>query len=240
MAGACLGAVALAYVAVPPFRQTLDEAIILLARAEPVLVRDYIRSFGWWAPPMAFGLMILQTLIFPLPDLVVVLANGLAFGTAWGALLSWGSELISAAMAFGIARSFGRPIVHRVVGHAAMASLDTFFRRHGARSILVTRAVPLISTDLISYSAGALGVRFRSFLAASAMGFVPAMVGYAYLGEWMARGGKAVVWGVSALLLVLLLAILFKPSLLIGTVSSSREDPPRDSLRGPPPRADSA
>ncbi len=63
----------------------MDRAAALLGRGDVSGLRDYILSFGLWAPVISALLMVLQALVAPLPAFVLTFANGLAFGTFWGA-----------------------------------------------------------------------------------------------------------------------------------------------------------
>lgn len=76
-----------------------------LASADVVVVRDYVLSFGVWAPVITALLMILSVLVAPLPAFVPTFANGLLFGAFWGGLLLWTSALIGASLCFYMSRS---------------------------------------------------------------------------------------------------------------------------------------
>ena len=99
------------YVAVPEVR---DKVILAVERIWTAAetgdinpLREYILSFGLWAPLISALLMILQSIAFPLPAFGITLANGALFGPLWGAALSWSSAMIAAALCFGISRSLG-------------------------------------------------------------------------------------------------------------------------------------
>ena len=62
----------------------VGRAAAVLADGDLEGVRDYIRSFGAWAPAVSLLLMVVQAVAAPIPSFVVVFANGLAFGVAWG------------------------------------------------------------------------------------------------------------------------------------------------------------
>jgi uncharacterized membrane protein YdjX (TVP38/TMEM64 family) len=97
----------------PALRAGLVHVGRLLADGDLPGVREHLRGFGPWAPMVAFALIQIQALVAPLPSFPVIYANGLLFGTLWGGLLSWVSVLVSAALCFGLARRWGRPVVER-------------------------------------------------------------------------------------------------------------------------------
>jgi uncharacterized membrane protein YdjX (TVP38/TMEM64 family) len=71
---------ALAYLLSAAFRSEVNRAAEILGRGDVAGLRDYILSFGVWAPVVSALLMILQTLAAPLPGFLLAFANGLAFG----------------------------------------------------------------------------------------------------------------------------------------------------------------
>ncbi len=179
---AFLSAVGIAYLLSAEFRSEVDRAVAILSWGDVLGLRDYILSFGVWAPIVSALLMVLQALMLPLPAFVITFANGLAFGTFWGGILSLVSASLAAALSFGISRALGRGVVEALVGGTSLESADRWFLRWGAYAVLVARLVPIISFDVISFAAGLTRVRFWWFVAATAVGMAPATFVYSYLG----------------------------------------------------------
>lgn len=178
-----IGGAGVVYLASPTIRGNVNAAVAILAQGDVDALRNYIMSFGPWAPLISLLLMVLQSLVAPLPAFLLAFANGLAFGVFWGGLLTFVSALLAAVISFWIGRGLGRSTVELLVGVSGVASADAWFVRHGAWAILIARLVPIVSFDAISYAAGLTGMRFRWFLAATALGIVPATFLYAFLGE---------------------------------------------------------
>lgn len=128
-----------------------------------------------WAPVVSALLIQVQAVIAPLPSFPLMYANGLLFGTWWGGLLSWVSILLSAALCFGLARLFGRPLVERFVSTAALAWADRHLARYGPGAVLVGRLIPLTSFDLLSYAAGLTRMRVGPFCVATGIGMAPSV-----------------------------------------------------------------
>lgn len=184
--GAALGAAAafgLVYLFSEGFRGEVGRAAAVLGRGDVEGIRDYILSFGLWAPVASTLLMVLQALAAPLPSFVITFANGLAFGTFWGWALSLFGHTLAAAVCFAISRALGRAPVEVLVGKAGLESADRWFARWGLYAVLVARLVPGISFDIISYAAGITRMSFRRFLAATALGILPQTFVYSYLGH---------------------------------------------------------
>lgn len=178
-----LSSLGLAYFFSAGFRSEVDRAAVILSRGDVAGLRDYILSFGLWAPVVSALLMVLQALVAPLPAFLLAFANGLAFGAFWGGALSLASAALAATLSFWVARSLGRRPVEVLVGKAGLESADRWFLRWGAYAVLVARLVPVISFDVVSYAAGLTRVRFGAFIAATVVGAAPAAFIYAFLGE---------------------------------------------------------
>ena len=165
------------------FRSEVHQALGLLGRGDIAGLRDYILSFGLWAPVASCFLMVLQALVAPVPSFLITFANGLAFGVFWGWMLSLFGHVLAAAVCFGISRSLGRVPVEVLVGKTGLQSADRWFARWGIYAVFVGRLIPGVAFDVISYAAGLTRMRFRNFLIATTLGILPQTFLYSYLGR---------------------------------------------------------
>lgn len=182
LAVAVLASFGLVYLLSAAFRSEVNQAAAILSRGNIAGLRDYILSFGVWAPVVSTLLMVLQALAAPLPAFLLAFANGLAFGTFWGGLLSIAGATLAAAVSFWLARALGRVPVEALIGAASLQSADRWFLRWGAYAVLVARLVPILSFDVISFAAGLTRMKFWSFLVATVIGMTPATFVYSYMG----------------------------------------------------------
>ncbi len=173
----------LLYLLLDGFRSETNRALGILGRGDIAGLRDYIVSFGVWAPVASCFLMVLQALVAPVPSFLITFANGLAFGVFWGWMLSLFGHVLAAAVCFGISRALGRGPVEVLVGRAGLESADRWFARWGVYAVFAGRLVPGVAFDAISYAAGLTRMRFRSFMAATALGIFPQTFLYSYLGR---------------------------------------------------------
>ena len=165
------------------FRSEVNQALGLLGRGDIAGLKDYILSFGLWAPIASCFLMVLQAIVAPVPSFLITFANGLAFGVFWGWMLSLFGHVLAASVCFGISRSLGRVPVEVLVGKTGLQSADRWFARWGMYAVFVARLVPGIAFDVISYAAGLTRMRFRNFIIATALGIFPQTFLYSYLGR---------------------------------------------------------
>ncbi len=167
---------------------------------------ELIRGWGAWGVAGSLGLMVLHSFV-PFPAECLALANGMVFGLFWGTLITWSGAMLGAWLAFGLARTFGRPFVGRVVPERHWQRIDAWSGAHGWSALLSARLVPVIAFNLINYAAGLVRVSWWTFTWTTAVGILPLTVLMVLLGERMATM-PAWAWlglGVAALLLWLLL-----------------------------------
>jgi uncharacterized membrane protein YdjX (TVP38/TMEM64 family) len=165
------------------FRSETNRAMGILGRGDIGGLRDYIVSFGLWAPVASCFLMVLQALVAPVPSFLITFANGLAFGVFWGWVLSVFGHVLAASVCFGISRALGRVPMEVLVGKAGLESTDRWFARWGVYAVFAGRLLPGVAFDAISFAAGLTNMRFRNFLVATSLGIVPQTFLYSYLGR---------------------------------------------------------
>ncbi|MDD7362561.1 MAG: TVP38/TMEM64 family protein [Peptoniphilus sp.] len=189
----------LIYFFVPPVHQGINRAVRILTSEGLDGIAAYIRSFGVYAVVVSFLLMILQSLISPIPAFFITLANSAIFGWVKGAILSWTSAMAGAALCFYIARNLGRDAAEKFTGKGMLETVDKFFEDYGKYAILIARLLPFISFDLVSYAAGLTGMSFASFFIATGIGQLPATIVYSYVGGTLTGGAQALMMGLLVL-----------------------------------------
>jgi uncharacterized membrane protein YdjX (TVP38/TMEM64 family) len=165
------------------FRSETNRAMGILGRGDIAGLRDYIVSFGLWAPVASCFLMVLQALVAPVPSFLITFANGLTFGVFWGWMLSVFGHVLAASVCFGISRTLGRVPMEVLVGKTGLESADRWFARWGVYAVFAGRLLPGVAFDAISYAAGLTNMRFSNFLVATTLGIVPQTFLYSYLGR---------------------------------------------------------
>ena len=161
-------------------------------------------AWGAWAPVASIALMILHSFV-PFPAELIAIANGMLFGPLWGTVVTWIGAMLGAALAFALARRYGRPLVDRLVARQAWTRAEALHACCDARTLLLARFVPVISFNLINYAAGVLGVGWWRFLWTTGLGILPITVASVALGNQL-TGPMWDAWlGGSGLLLALYL-----------------------------------
>lgn len=156
----------------------------ILNRAE---LHNHITRLGVWGPLLVIGLMVLAILVSPIPSAPIAMAAGAAYGHAWGTLYVLVGAEIGALVAFGLARWLGGETMRRWFGERL--SVGLLGSQNALTGIvLVSRLLPFISFDIVSYAAGLTVLSFWRFAIATLIGIVPASFLLAHFGGEMATG----------------------------------------------------
>jgi len=167
-------------------------------------LREFILSFGFWAPFISACLMITQSVVLFLPAFPVFVVNALSFGVFWGMLLSWSSAVLGSLVCFVIAKKLGRPVVQRLVNHIHLEAADLALRRFEKYVILLFGFLPVISFDVISYASGLTLLTFWEFLPLVCVAQVPSTLFYSVLVDKIDRGTLDAYWLVGSVLFLML------------------------------------
>ncbi len=204
--GFILVAVAI-YLFVPSVNQLIKQIVAMFATGDFEVVRKFVESYGSYAMVVSFLLMVLQSVMAPLPAFLITFANANLFGWWQGAILSWSSAMAGAMLCFVLARWLGRDAVEKLTSKGALKQVDEFFDKHGKQSILIARLLPFMSFDIVSYAAGLTSMGFWGFVVATGIGQLPASIIYSYVGGMLTGGARLLVTGL--LILFALTAIIF-------------------------------
>ncbi len=200
----------LLYYLVPAFQEIIQNAVKVLSRVDVDAAREYILSFGIWAPVVSFFLMVFQSLAAPLPAFVITFANAGLFGWAKGAALSWSSAMVGAILCFAIARLYGRAVVEKFTTRRALKEVDVFFEKYGKWAVLIARLLPFVSFDIVSYAAGLTAMGWWEFIWATGLGQLPATLVYSYVGDMLVGSVRNVVFGLLMLFALTTLIIMVR------------------------------
>lgn len=200
----------LSYFFVPAVNKQLNNIFKMFATGDFNVVKEFVASYGHYAMAVSFILMVLQSVVAPLPAFLLTFANANLFGWKAGALLSLSSAMAGAAVCFYIARILGRDFVEKLTSKTGLKQIDDFFEKYGKQSVLIARLLPFISFDIVSYAAGLTSMNFLSFFIATGIGQLPATIVYSYVGGMLTGGAKLFVTGLLILFALSALIILLR------------------------------
>jgi len=162
-------------------------ALIYVARSAPFLgaveeTEQVVQQWGTMSI-VVYPLLVMAATVLFLPGGILSLGGGFFFGLWWGTLLVLAGNLLGAAVAFFIGHKLGRKFVRqRILRDPRWAALDGAIGKHGPRIIFYSQLNPLFPTSLFNYLYGVTKVRFWECLQWVALGRLPGIFLYCYLG----------------------------------------------------------
>lgn len=150
-------------------------------------ISEWVAAAGIWGPIVIVGLMTVAIVATPIPSAPIALAAGAAYGHTLGTVyIVVGAEL-GALAAFGLARFLGRDVLRRWFGD----KVDTGWlgsQNALTFTVFVSRLLPFVSFDIVSYAAGLSRLHFWRFGLATLAGIIPASFVLAHFGNEAVSG----------------------------------------------------
>jgi len=133
--------------------------------------------------PLAYmAFVVLATVLF-LPGSVAMMIGGFLFGFLPGLLFAAIALPFGAQGAFEFGRWIARPWVRRqVADNRRMQAIEAALQKEAFVIIVLTRLSLILPFNLLNYAYGATSVKAMTHWAATALGMLPAIALYVYLG----------------------------------------------------------
>jgi uncharacterized membrane protein YdjX (TVP38/TMEM64 family) len=179
----------------------------VFSAASPDEAAAILREFGWWTPLVSVLLMVLQSVLAPLPGSLIAAANGAIYGIWKGTLLSWIGGMAGGLATYALGRWLDTAIAHRWKATRLQQRLVEVSSSRGFWIVLIARMTPIISLDFIGYLAGIARMPLLSYTLANAIGMIPGMLAYTAIGSELMQG-RLLSW-YTALALLALIALFF-------------------------------
>lgn len=188
----------------------LPETNLLKAILNEEALRTYIVHLGIWGPLAVIGLIVLAILVSPIPSAPIAIAAGAAYGHVWGTIYVILGAEIGAMAAFGLARWLGAETLQRWFGgRLPVALLGSQNVLMGV--VLVSRILPFVSFDIVSYAAGLTVLSFWRFAISTLVGIAPMSFLLAHFGGEMTTGESSrIAASVLALGAIVLIPLVVK------------------------------
>jgi uncharacterized membrane protein YdjX (TVP38/TMEM64 family) len=189
---------------------------------KPHDIRDWIVSYGIWAPIVFIVVYTIRPLIL-FPASILSLAAGLAFGAFEGFIYILIGALGGATVAYYTARFLGAKLLKRP--SPRMIKILEKMEENGFVYVLLLRLVPFLNFDLISYLAGMGKVRYIPFILATAIGILPGTFGYVFLGSSLVGEDRTNLYiAICFFLMMIIVPLIFKEKLKGWLGLSSKDD----------------
>lgn len=199
------------------------------------VLQAQIERLGFWGPAAVMALMAANIVFSPLPSAPILFAAGAAYGAWWGTLWVLAGAQMGSLIAFFIARWLGADLVQRWFGESpALRIIGDQATLMGI--VFVSRLVPFMSFDLISYGAGLTPLTWWRFLIANLAGMVPMNFILVRFGAdiFSADGSGLLVTAIAAAAIAVLAALIFFRMKRAGVTvpEGAPADPETRPLRG--------
>ena len=144
---------------------------------------SFIKNSGVYAPIVYGLLMIIAILIAPIPASPLAIISGIIFGPWLGMIYTLISATIGACIAFLLARFFIRDYLLRYYEN------NKLYKKFEGKNdiniayiVFLTRLMPQVSFDVVSYLAGLTKLRLRWFALATFLGMIPIVFIFSFFG----------------------------------------------------------
>ncbi len=131
-----------------------------------------IYELGFIGIFLFIAVMAAQGLLVPIPSEVVLLATGMIWGWALGGLLGIIGSMTAALLCFYVSRKGGRPLAKKFVGEKAINMADDLIQKYGIKVIIISRFIPFISFDVISYASGLVDIDVKTYSLGTLIGSI--------------------------------------------------------------------
>ena len=141
-----------------------------------VLIADWfvnpINELGFIGIFLFIGIMALQGLLVPIPSEVVLLASGMIWGWLLGGLMGIVGSMAAALLCFYVSKKGGRPLAEKFIGEKAINMADDLIHKYGIKAIIISRLIPFLSFDVISYASGLVDIDVKKYSIGTLIGSV--------------------------------------------------------------------
>ncbi len=171
---------------------------------DPERIRSLLADAGRLAPLVYMGAMALAVVLSPIPSLPLNIAAGAFFGPFWGTVYSVSGALVGAVAAFAIARVLGRELIAPLLGGHINFCTECS-NRLLTKIVFVSRLLPMVSFDVISYGAGLTKMSPGHFAGATFLGMIPLTAAYNAFGSVLNVGRGLALTGGAVFVLIFFL-----------------------------------
>lgn len=179
---------------------------------EPHFIETFLQEMGAFAPMGFIFLMAFAVVTILLPSIILDAVAGVVFGPFMGTVYAVLGAEAGALIAFFVARKLGRPAISRLL-RKDIAFCDICARRQLPLIIFITRLMPFVSFELVSYGAGLTAIPAGRYAISTLLGMIPPTFLMVYFGKAVFSGiyvGVALSLGLLMVLLFFLVPIWIK------------------------------
>ncbi|WP_248515760.1 TVP38/TMEM64 family protein [Salinarchaeum laminariae] len=168
---------------------------------DPDDAREFVASFGVFAPLALIVLQALQVLIAPIPGQVLAIVAGYLFGAWLGTFYNMIGIAIGSTAAFWLSRRYGRSYVEEIVHPEIVETFDAIGEDNVLATLFVLFLIPGLPDDVLCFVGGLTNLKLRKLVAVALVGRAP---GFFLINVFGDRLGSGDFVGATMLAVVLL------------------------------------
>ncbi|MGJ9457312.1 TVP38/TMEM64 family protein [Oceanobacillus sp. CF4.6] len=162
--------------------------------------------------PLMFFLAIFFAVIPVIPFTVFAGLMGVKYGVWIGATINWIGSVGAAVIFFVLARYFFvEPFQAYIARYQKVKKFDYIISQHGFIAVLFSRLIPIVPPPVINIYSGLSTMQFRIYFIATAIGQIPGMIVFAYLGNQLFSSFHSFTLGISVYAgFVIMMMVLYR------------------------------
>lgn len=150
-------------------------------------LEGWVAEAGAWGPMVLLLVQVVQIVVAPIPGVLVPFLAGFLYGPWLGPLVAVGGTALGSVAAFAAGRFAGRPLAARWVGEAPLERAHQLIGGKRWLALVPLFLVPFSPADALCIVAGLIGLDWRHFLLAVALGRLPKDAALALAGAGLLR-----------------------------------------------------
>lgn len=174
---------------------------------EPLLV--WLNESDLSMLPLMFLLAILFGVIPIVPFSVFAGLMGAKYGIVIGASINWVGSVGASAIFFFLARYLFIEKFQQSIGrYKGIKKFDYIISQNAFIAVLFSRIIPVVPPPVVNIYSGLSRMLFKTYLYATALGKVPGMIAYAYVGNQLFASTHTLFIGIVVYVAFLLVVLL--------------------------------
>ncbi|MFC1600076.1 TVP38/TMEM64 family protein [Patescibacteria group bacterium] len=141
----------------------------------------FFNSFGILSYPLFVSMYALGNVML-IPSVPFVFTSGIVFGLLGGIILALIAEVVSGTINFYIGRKMGSNFFAIRSKSKKLEFAKKYINGHGFKVVFFLRYLGFYF-DIVSYAAGMTKIKYRDYIVATFLGFIPYIIIYVYAGR---------------------------------------------------------
>lgn len=184
---------------------------------DPVLIREWIKSYGDFSSVAFILLQIVQVIIFFIPGEVIQVAGGFIFGAFWGFVLSMIGIVLGSLLTFLIARTVGERILRKIIPDRHFVKLEALINKPRNKLILfILYLIPGVPKDILGYVSGITPIGTKEFILISSSARIPGILASVFLGSKLYDKNYVMVIAAVLMVVIIFAVVIFYKEKIIN------------------------